>query len=132
MMMNDMSMTMTPEMMQNRDMDAMQACMDACAACEQASTMCAEACAAHGMGRCSSMCMSTADVANTMMRMLMRPMGMDDNAMMAMLDASAMQMRACAEECMSHADMHDQYRLCATMCMEAADACEQMRASMMS
>lgn len=130
MMMSEMMGTMSSPAMASMDMTAMQACMDACMACEQACTLCADSATGERMGRCASMCATTADMAMTTMRMMMRPTGMHRESMMAMLEASAMMMRACAEECAGHADMHDQYRLCASACTSAADACEAMSRSM--
>lgn len=130
MMMTDMMSSTSSPMMASMDMQKMQECMDACMACEQACTMCADACTGEEMGRCASMCATAADMSMAMMRMMMRPMGMHRESMMAMFDASATMMRACAEECSSHEEMHDQFRMCASACMAAADACESMRSSM--
>lgn len=130
MMMTDMMSSMSSPVMETMDMEKMQACMDACMACEQACTMCADSSTGEDMGRCASMCATTADMSMAMMRMMMRPMGMHRESMMAMLEACAMMMRACGEECTSHEGMHDQYRMCGNACMAAAEACDAMRMSM--
>jgi len=123
-------MTMMP-MEMAVDMKLMQQCIEACAAAEQAATMCADAAmGGDGMGKMTSMCANTADMANTMMRMMMRPAGYDMSTMMAMLEATMMMCRACADECMMHAEMSDHCKMCAEVCMNAAMACESLKASM--
>jgi len=121
-------MTMMP-MEMTMDVKLMQQCIEACAAAEQAATMCADAGMGEGMGRMTSMCANTADMTNTMMRMMMRPAGYDMASMMAMLEATVMMCRACASECMMHADMSDACALCAEVCSNAATACEELKAS---
>ncbi|KQQ06235.1 hypothetical protein ASG06_06905 [Rathayibacter sp. Leaf185] len=113
------------------DMTAMQACIDACSACMQACTMCSDAMSGReGMGRCASMCASCADMCTTMMRMLMRPMGMDPMTMRPMLEACIAMCRACMEECAGHAEMSETCRLSAMACEDCMKACEAMLASM--
>lgn len=124
-MMNSM-----PMMMPGMDMKVMQDCIEACAAAEQACTMCADSDLDEGMRRCASMCTMTADVASTMMRMMMRPMGYDSQSMMAMLEACMTLCRACAAECMMHAELSTTCRLCATVCTNCAEECALMLASM--
>jgi hypothetical protein len=119
-----------PMMMQGMDMKMMQDCIEACSAAEQACTMCADSDTAEGMGRCASMCTMTADVAATLMRMMLRPMGFDMPSMMAMLEACMTMCRACADECMMHADMSETCKMCAQVCTNCADACSAMMASM--
>jgi len=125
-MMDEMSKSMKamPDMAA-MDMSVMQACMDACAACEQACTVCSTQ-----MMDCSPACMNCADMANTMMRMMLRPAAMDMDSMMAMLQACMVMGNACAAECMSHSDMSEQCRMCAVACQEMAAACEAMMTSM--
>lgn len=114
------------------DMAMMQECIEACSACEQACTMCAscmmgsEAEGAMHM----EMCMNTADMCNTTMRMMLRPAGMNMPAMMAMFEATIMQCNACADECMKHADMHEDCKMCAEVCRQCAMACQKMMDSM--
>lgn len=110
------------------DADSMQACLEACAACEQACVMCAEMDAGEGMARSRAMCMNCADMAHGVMRMMMRPMGMEPSSMTAMLHAMSTMARACAEECMAHADMSEAMRMCAQACTDCADECDAMAA----
>jgi hypothetical protein len=124
------TMDMMSMNMPGMDMKMMQDCMEACSAAEQASTMCADAASGDQMGKMGSMCASTADLCNSMMRMMMRPMGFDMGAMKAMLDATATMCRACAEQCMTHADMSDDAKMCAQVCQNCASACEALAGSM--
>jgi hypothetical protein len=125
-----MSMMSTESMGMAMDMKLMQECIEACSAAEQAALMCADAGSGDNMGRMMSMCANTADMANTMMRMMMRPMGYDAASMMGMLEATMMMCRACADECMMHAEMSDHCRMCAEVCTNAVAACEALKSSM--
>jgi len=122
------TMSTGTDAMHGMDLQLMADCIEACAACEQACTMCSDACATEGMGVCASRCATCADVCSAMMRMMMRPAGMDRTAMMAMLDACAIMCRATAMECASHDNEYCQ--MCATVCTNCAEACEAMLASM--
>ena len=116
-MMRDMSMPTDMGM----DMMAMQEAIDACSMCMQACTMCADAMGGmEGMGVCASRCAMCSDVCMTTMRMMMRPVGMDRTAMVAMLEACIAMCAACMTECRMHADMS---ATCA-MCADACEACD--------
>lgn len=130
-MMMDMMQSM-PKNDMGMDMTMMQECIEACSAAAQASTMCADACASDNMGRCASMCANTADVATTMMRMMMRPGGYDMESMRSMMTACIAMGSACAEECRMHADTHDHCRICAMACDAMVTACERAMSSMAS
>lgn len=116
--------------MEGMDMKVMQECMEACSAAEQACTMCADASSGDQMARMTSMCMTNADMCNTMMRMMMRPMGHDRASMMAMLEACMTMNKACADACMAQSGSSDHAKMCAKVCMDCAAACEAMMASM--
>ncbi|HEY0259702.1 MAG TPA: hypothetical protein VGC18_07615 [Lacisediminihabitans sp.] len=131
-MMNDQMMDMMSMTMPGMDMALMQGCLEACSAAEQASTMCADASSGEGMGRMMSMCMDTADMTNTMMRVVMRPMGHDTGTMMSMLTATATMCMACADECSAMAEISDHAKMCAQVCMNCAQACQALMDSMAS
>ena len=58
-------------------MSVMQECIEQCSACMQACTMCADQMAGMAdMGMCAGMCMNTADMCDTTLRAMLRPMGM--------------------------------------------------------
>jgi hypothetical protein len=46
----------------------------------------------------------------------------------AQIEACAQVCRACAEECLEHATMHEHCRVCADACRRCAEACEAMSA----
>lgn len=112
------------------DMAMMQQCIEACSAASMAATMCADADGGEGMGRCASMCMNTADVATTTMRMMMRPGGYDVNVMTMMMQACQAMGEACAAECEQHAAMSEHCRICASACRAMVDACSSAMAGM--
>ncbi len=78
------------------------------------------------------MCMSTADVAMTMMRMMMRPAGYDMAVMTSMMTACMAMGEACADECEMHASMSEHCRICAMACRAMVDSCRSMMAGMQS
>ncbi|MCU1576253.1 MAG: hypothetical protein QOD05_1746 [Microbacteriaceae bacterium] len=133
-MMKSMSMELAgvEGMPASMDMMAMQDCIEACAAAEQACTICADSSMGEGMAKCASMCMNGADMNNTTMRMMMRPMGVDMKSMTAVLEACAAMSMACADECMKHAGTSETCRMCAQACRAAAEACESMMMAMKS
>ena len=130
MTMQMMEMHMKDMPMQGMDMSMMQECIEACSACEQACTMCADSMMGPDMARCASMCATTADMASTMMRAMLRPNGMHMESMMAMHMANMTMANACAEECMKHADMSEDARMCAEACRQSAMACQKMMDAM--
>ena len=129
-MMMDMMKSMPADKMMGMDMAMMQECIETCSAAAMAATMCADSDMGMEMAKCSSMCMNMADVATTMMRMMMRPMGMDMMSMHAMMMACVAMGKACSAECMMHADMDEHCRMCAKACDAMVMACEKMMSSM--
>jgi hypothetical protein len=71
-----------------------------------------------------------ADVATTMMHMMMRPTGYDASVMMPMMQACIAMGMACSAECMMHADMADHCRICAMACDAMVESCRSMMAAM--
>lgn len=116
--------------LEGMDMKMMQDCLEACSAAEQACTMCADSASGDQMARMASMCMTNADLCNTTMRMMMRPMGHDRSSMMAMLQACATMCRACADACSAQSGSSDHAKVCAQVCMDCAMACEAMTGMM--
>jgi hypothetical protein len=112
--------------MPGMDLTAMQECIEASAACEQACTMCADSMMGNEMAMARGLCATTADLAGTMMRAMLRPNGMHSEGMLALHRASVTMANACAEECMKHAGMSEDARLCAEACRQNAMACQAM------
>ena len=128
-MMQNMSTTDMPVQM---DMSTMQDTMMAMNAASMAATMCSAADMRMGgdMATCAAMCSNTAMLADTGMRMMMRPMGMDAEAMRSMLAACVAMGTACAAECRTHQDMDESCRYCAMACEEMVAKCRAMMDAM--
>jgi hypothetical protein len=84
----------------------------------------------EGMGTCASRSAMCSDVCMTTMRMMLRPMGMDRLAMVAMLEACIAMCAACMAECRMHADMSATCAMCADACEATNMACSTLLASM--
>jgi hypothetical protein len=128
-MMRSMPM-MDGDMGMKMDMALMQEVIETCSAASIAATMCADADTGADMARCCSMCMNTADVATTMMRMTARPMGYDMTVMSTMMTACIAMGEACAAECRMHAEMDEHCRICAMACDAMVDACRRAMSTM--
>ena len=76
------------------------------------------------------MCMDTADVSMTMMRMMMRPAGYDMGVMTSMMTACMAMGEACAAECDMHAGTSEHCRICASACRAMVAACSSAMSSM--
>ncbi|PZF57724.1 aldehyde dehydrogenase [Curtobacterium sp. MCSS17_008] len=115
-----MPMTLDGEMVQDTMMTMNAASM--------AATMCSASDVRMGgeMATCAAMCANTAMLADTAMRMLMRPEGMDAAAMRTVLEACVAMGSACAAECHRHAEMDEACRYCAMACDEMVASCRTM------
>ncbi len=122
----------TADMPTAMDADMMQDTVMAMNAASMAATMCSASDMRMGgdMATCAAMCSNTAMLADTGMRMLMRPAGMDAEAMRTMLAACVAMGTACAAECRQHADMDEACRYCAMACDEMVATCQQMLGAM--
>ncbi|WP_254792165.1 aldehyde dehydrogenase [Curtobacterium sp. MCBA15_003] len=118
----------TTDMPVAMDADAVQDTMMAMNAASMAATMCSASDMRMGaeMATCAAMCSNTAMLADTGMRMMMRPMGTDTEAMRAMLLAVVAMGTACAAECRGHQDMDDSCRYCAMACDEMVSKCRAL------
>ncbi|WP_203186072.1 four-helix bundle copper-binding protein [Streptomyces pratensis] len=105
-------------------------CIEECIACAQACTACADACLSEGMvgdlTKCIRTDMDCADICNATASVLSRHTGYDANVTRAMLTACATAYKACADECSSHASMHEHCRLCAETCRSCEQACNEL------
>lgn len=127
-MMRSMSMGSVPTGI-DVEMVLVRECAMSMNACQVACRMCAgEDLGTAGMGRCAARCMSTAEMCQAGMGMLLRPIGYDTNAMTSMLVACVAMGRACLAECaVGTADCCGQ---CATACTDMVAKCEALLASM--
>jgi hypothetical protein len=154
-------MEMHSDSLQGMDLALVQECIEACSASEQACTMCAgtmmstmsgammggamggtpmggaamsgaESMAqADGMAMCLDMCLNCADMSNTMMRMMLRPTGMSQPTMMAMLQAMVVMCAACADACDVQAKSNPDCAMCAEVCRHSMLVCQRMMDSML-
>src|SRR3954463_12764364 len=129
-MMKNMPMSDT-SIMSQMDMTAMANCIDACSACMQACLMCSDTMTGmEGMGKCDALCANCADMCQTTMRMMLRPMAMERDSMMAMLEACIAMCRVCRDECSTHMQMSETCAMCATACTAYMPASQDMLATM--
>jgi Fe-S oxidoreductase len=105
--------------------------IDVLLACAEACTACADACLAEEdvapLRRCIRLDLDCADLCAAAVRMLSRQAGGGSVAVGAVLEAVAQAARACREECLRHAPMHEHCRLCAQACARAVRVAEATR-----
>lgn len=115
------------------DRDALAACIAACFDCAQACTACADACLSEEMvadlRRCITSDLNCADICTATGRVLSRQSEYDPTITRAALAACRDVCRACAEECETHASMHEHCRICAEACRRCERACDALLAA---
>ncbi len=110
--------------------DAVANCLEACMDCAAVCTVCADACLAEDMVADLRQCIRTdldcADVCMTSARLLSRRTGSNEAVVRAQVEAMRLAVRACADECEQHADMHEHCRICAEACRRCETACDAL------
>lgn len=110
---------------------------DACFDCAEACRDCADACLREerldGLRNCIQMnldcadvCFATGDLAiRRVLRSskILRKMGYDERIMELMLNTCTKACRRCGDECMRHAERHNQCRTCAQVCRSCEEVC---------
>jgi hypothetical protein len=118
----------------NLDRARLADAIDTVTTCAEACTACADACLSEGMVAELTKCIRTnldcADVCTATARVLSRHTAYDANLSRALLEACATACRACADECATHARMHEHCRICAEACRSCEQACRELLASM--
>jgi hypothetical protein len=118
----------------NLDRTYLAGAIDALIACGQACTACADACLSEDMVADLTTCIRTdldcADICATTARVLSRHTGSDANITRALLEACATACKACGDECVRHAEMHEHCRICAEACRACEQACRDLLATM--
>ncbi len=116
----------------NVDRELLARAIDTLVECSQACTACADACLSEEMVADLRKCIRTdldcADVCATTARVLSRHTAYDANITRAVLEACAVACRACADECESHAGMHEHCRVCAEACRACEAVCAELLA----
>lgn len=80
--------------------------------------------------KCIRTDMDCADICTATAAVLSRHTGYDVNITRALLAACAVACKACADECASHAEMHEHCRICAEACRSCEQACNDLMASL--
>lgn len=106
----------------------------ACLECAQTCTVCADACLGEDMVADLSACIRTdldcADICATTGNILSRQTGRNTGVTRSVLQACRTACAVCAEECESHAGMHEHCRICAEACRRCEAACAALLDSM--
>lgn len=115
------------------DVDKLAEAIDAALACAQTCTACADACLAEEMVAELRDCIRTdldcADICATTAAVLSRRTGSNLAVVKAQLEACRIACATCAEDCESHAEMHEHCRICAEACRRCERACADLLAA---
>ena len=113
---------------------ALLAAIDATLDCAQACSTCASACLAErsvaDLRPCIRTDLACADICEATARALSRQPTDDLATVRALLEACATVCAACAEECESHAAMHEHCRICAKACSRCEQTCRDLLGTM--
>ncbi len=98
--------------------------------CAAITNSCADACSAEerDMRACIRACSDTADICTALYRVAARRTAGNVAVIKALLEASTVALKACAEECAKHDNAH--CRRCAKMCRETLEDCDKALATM--
>ncbi len=133
-------MTHTLDMMRTNpaqpgiDETVLARCVDACFDCAQTCTACADACLGESdpsmLVRCIAMDLNCAAICVATGQVATRETVISAEGLRPMLEACAALCRLCAEECESHADMHQHCKVCAEACRQCEAACAKLLTSL--
>ncbi len=118
------------------DAGRLAAAIDACLDCTQSCTACADACLAEGdellgsLRQCIRLNLDCSDVCVATLRILARQTMYDANVTRAQVEACVQVCRSCADECESHAGMHEHCRVNAEACRRCEQALSQLLSAM--
>jgi hypothetical protein len=125
--------TAHPNPTDDLDVDKLAKAIDAALACAQTCTACADACLAEEMVAELRDCIRTdldcADICATTAAVLSRRTGSNLAVVKAQLEACRIACGTCAEDCESHAEMHEHCRICAEACRRCEQACADLLAT---
>ena len=107
--------------------DALIRCIEECLDCAQVCTSCADACLGEEMVaelvQCIRLNLDCADVCAATGAIASRRTGSNEALIVTMLKACEEACRLCAQECETHAGMHEHCRICAEACRRCEAAC---------
>jgi len=100
----------------------------ALAVCANTCTSCADACLGEPEGiehlrRCICTDLDCADVCQAALRVLLRQTETPNELVQAQLHACVLACQICADECETHAEMHEHCRICAEACRHCQERC---------
>ena len=105
-------------------------CIAACHECGAACTSCADACLGEPMvaelRRCIRLNLDCAAICAVTGNVLTRQTETPAELVRRQLEVCAAACRECAEECETHAEMHEHCRVCTAACRECERACQEM------
>lgn len=106
------------------------AAIDACLECVAICGSCADACLGEDgiteLRHCIRTDQDCADICLATARMLQRQGGHHPAVLGPLLQACIAACRNCAEECETHAQMHEHCRICAEACRRCEQACSRL------
>ncbi|QIR68770.1 four-helix bundle copper-binding protein [Kocuria sp. KD4] len=122
-----------PKELGNIDRQKLVECIEACFECAQTCTACADACLAEDMvaelRQCIGLNVDCADVCVVTGAVLSRQTGTNVETTRALLEACRVACKACGDECVSHAEMHEHCKVCAQACRRCEQDCADLLAS---
>lgn len=120
----------------NLNVDLLAVAIDSALACAQTCTGCADACLAEDavadLRGCIRTDLDCADVCATTAAVLSRRTGSNLTTVKGLLAACRTACADCADECESHAGMHERCRVCAEACRRCEKACTDLLAAIES
>jgi len=123
-----------PDVTAELDLKPLVAAIDATLDCAQACSTCASACLAGksvaDLRPCIRTDLACADICAATARVLSRQPIDDLATVRALLEAGVAVCAVCAEECESHAAMHEHCRICAEACRRCEQACRDLLGTM--
>lgn len=106
------------------------ACIDACVECAEVCTSCADACLGEEkvqtLTKCIRVNLDCADVCQTTARILTRQTEVVPQLLRAQLESCVISCRVCAQECETHAEMHQHCRICRSVCQNTEKICQEI------
>lgn len=116
------------------DRELVALAIDAAVTCSQACTACADACLSEDMvadlRACIRLNLDCADICSATVRILSRHTGDSVDVTRAQLEACIAACRACGNECVQHASMHEHCAVCADACRACEAACRELLATL--
>jgi hypothetical protein len=102
--------------------------------CSATCTACADACLSEShveqLVQCIRLDLNCADICCTTANILTRQMQNNQQVLRSLLDTCVVLCRLCAQECESHAQMHEHCRICAETCRRCERLCGELMESL--